>query len=481
VSQDGKGYLVPEPASPYEFECFRVYVPRHTLYVGAFWQAYQFFTSWLAWARDPLHRGKQAAEIWREAYNKARAVYEVTKGQCEMNVTGIRQNPNNKCELQVEFDGNNQWVTVADMKDCRSCGGGGAMQFDGVNVTVYNDCDQLFEPSAEPFNPIVKGIYDSVYTPSTQAACNGAANIAKWLKYVSDQSLSIMATAGVAGAGASFIIGALATSAGAMFLLEALIGSLFAEIESSAGLLDDAAVVDISTEMQNILALYMNDDGTIREPQFTEAVNALYARRDEEAVDTAARVRWGHETNILSALGPYVISRQNKYAGITDADCSSAGWAHTFDFTIDRQGWVRSDVSVAVYHAGEGWGDDLLLDGFGHNYRGVAIKIACATTTIKSVKIYYTATLGVNEDDDEIERRQVQWFKNAQTAPNLVDDADTEAGEVVYAWAGEVSSVDAVVLGMTVGFDGVDPMVDPGGEARVTRVVLTGIGSDPFV
>jgi hypothetical protein len=476
----GKGYLVPEPPAPYEFECFRVYVPKHTLYVGAFWQAYQFFTSWLAWARDPLHRGNEAAQLWREAYTKARALYEVTKGQCEMNITGMRQNPNNKCELQVEFDGNNQWVTVADLKDCMSCGGGGAMQFDGVNVNIYDDCEQAFVPSAEPFNPITKGIYDSLYEPSSQGACNGAANIAKWLKYVSDQSLSVMATAGVAGAGASFIIGALATAAGAMFLLEALIGALFAEIESSADLLDDAAALDISSEMQNILAQYMDNDGTIREPRFTEAVNALFARRDEEAIDTAARVRWGHEVNIISVLGPYVISRQNKYAGITDADCSSAGWTHVFDFTTGRQGWVDAASISAEYVTGQGWRSVERNDGFDNLYRVLQIKTTLSARTITAVKLYYDAVLGDDDLEGGLDRTKTAWSDASGGLGDEVGPLDTEAGEQVFLWAGSEASVDVIWATSIVGYHSASTGTDPGGEVTISKAVVSGVGTDPF-
>jgi len=365
---------MPEPPSPYELECFKVYVPKHTLYIGAFWRVYEFFTTWIAWTRDPFHKGKQAAALWRTAYDKARELYELTKGTCEMNVTGIRQNPNNKCELQVEFDGNNQWITVADMKDCNGCGGGGAMQFDGVNVSIYNDCTGEFEPSGEPFNPITSHIYDSLYDPDEQGRCNGAANIAVWSNYVSDESLSLLATAGVAGAAASFIIGTLGSFAGAGFLTESLIASLLAELVNSAELLESAAAIDITEELRNILYPYMDDDGTIREPNFTEAVVSLYARRDEETIDTPERVRWGHEANIISALGPSVISRQNKYAGITDADCTGAGWVHLFDFTTSRNGWVQNHVDGALWVSGEGWTDVLYTDSFGSKWRRDAIR-----------------------------------------------------------------------------------------------------------
>lgn len=475
-----RGYAVPVPAAPYELECFRVYVPKHSLYIGAFWYAYEFFTTWLAWMRDPFHRGKQAAAIWRTAYDKARALYEITKGTCEMNVTGVRQHPNDKCVLQVEFDGNNVWVDVANFKDCNGCGGGGAMQFDGTNVSIYNDCTGEFEPSGTPYNPTVSHIYDSLYDPGESGKCNGAANIAAWSKYVADSTLSTLSTIGIAGAAASFILGTLASSAGSMFLLDSLIAALLLSLEESGELLGDAAALDISEELRDILYGFMDDDGTIREPNFTEAVAALYARRDEEAVDTAERVRWGHEANIISALGPSVISRQNKYAGITDADCSGANWTHVFDFTTGKHGWIEAEVGTAVYVTGQGWRSILREDGFDNLYRVVQIKAALPERTITSVKEYYTAILGDDSLDGGTDRTVTKWGKNTTGSGDTVLEEDTEAGEQSLIWSGTQSGTSLIVATGIVGFNGSTIGTDPGGELTFTKIIISGTGVDPF-
>ena len=474
-----KGYAFPDPPSPYDLVCFRVYVPNHNLYVGAFWQAYQFFTSWIAWWRDPLKRGREAAAIWRTAYDKARALYEITKGQCEMNVTGVRQHPNDKCVLQVEFDGNNVWVDVANFKDCNGCGGGGAIQFDGVNVSIYNDCTGEFEPSGEPYNPTITHIYDSLYSPDTQGQCNGAANIAAWSKYVSDNSLSIFSTAGVVGAAASFIVGTLANFAGAGFLTESLIASLLAQFIDEGDLFGDAADIDISEELKNILYPYMDEDGTIREPNFTEAITALYARRDEETIDTPERVRWGHETNIMSALGPSVVSRQNKYAGIEDADCSSSGWVETFDFTTGKHGWFVNSMGSAVYETGEGWTDILEIDGFGSYRRTAVIAVSMPVTTLTSARIFYVASLGLDSGDPDIDRT-TELFNNAKTTPNRFNETLTQDGEYEFTWSGTQSDMGKLIAQVTVGFNDGGTPTDPGGDLTISKIILSGTGDNPF-
>lgn len=480
TSEDGKGYLVPTPAQPYDSVCIKVYIPNHVLYIGAFWQAYQFFTTWLAWARDPLKRGKQAAALWRTAYDKARSEFELRKGSCDMAVTDIRLNPNDKCDLQVRYDGGD-WTSVADLSDCGGCGGGSgaALQFDGINISQYNNCSGEFEPTGEPFDPVTKGIYDSLYSPSSAGACNGAANIAAWSKYVSDESLSILATAGIAGAAGSFIVGTLASQAGAMFLLESLLAGLLAELVDSGELLGDAADIDISSELQDILYPFMGSDGTIREPNFTEAVNALYDRRNAETIDTPERVRWGHEANIISALGPYVISRQNKYAGITDADCTSAGWTHVFDFTTGSHSWVEAELASAELVAGEGWKSVLRYDDGPNAYRVAQLKTTLSPRTITGVKIYVDATIGSDDLAGGIDRTRVSWSDSSGSLFDIVSDIDAETGENILTWSGSRPTVTSLWATSIVGFDG-EPAIDPGGTCTIKKIVLSGAGTDPF-
>lgn len=83
---DGKGYLVPDPPEVEGLVCIKVYVPDDLIYIAAFWGAYEYFTTWLAWARDVNKLGKVAAAVWRSAFDISRAEYELGGG-CDMSVT----------------------------------------------------------------------------------------------------------------------------------------------------------------------------------------------------------------------------------------------------------------------------------------------------------------------------------------------------------------------------------------------------------
>jgi len=482
---DGKGYIVPDPPAPYDSLCVKVYIPNHRLYIAAFWGAYQFFTTWLAWARDPLHKGKEAAQLWRSAYDKARAEFDIRKGICEMNITGIRQKPNDPCILQAEFDGSNVWVDVADISKCNtgSGGGGGAMQYDGVNINIYNSCSGEFEPSGEPFDPVTKGIYDSLYSPDTGGACDGATNIAAWVKYCADNSLSIFETAGVAGAAASFILGTLVSTVGGLVLTEALIASLGAQFVEEGDLFGDAKIIDISAELATILLPYMETDGTIREPKFTEAVLALYDRRDTEEPDTGERVRWGHEANILSAVGPYVASRQNKYAGITGADCEFDTWVEIFDFSDGLpHGWTRTKVNDIFWGlmASDGWRTAEHASEFGQ-FNFAMVGVPFAERNITKVKIDYAVTAGINDEPSGWPR--VSVWHTSDLNPSGVNPAaiDSEAAESPTGSAtldiGANSTGISLQLGVGSDVDGVGPV---GGSGTIKKVTIFGEGENPF-
>jgi len=476
---NSKGYAFPDPPAPYELECFRVYVPKHSLYIGAFWQAYQFFTTWIAWWRDPFKRGKQAAALWRTAYDKARALYELTKGTCEMNVTCIRQHPNDKCILQVEFDGNNVWVDVANFKDCNGCGGGGAMQFDGVNVSIYNDCSGEFEPSGEPFNPVTSQLFDSLYGQDESGRCNGAANIAVWMHDTATAGLQWYNTVDSVAAAAITIIGLIISNVGGKFIYDLLLAALTAEFLTQADWWGDAAAEDITDEVKLLLYPFMDEDGTIREPNYAAAVEAMLAMRDSQTPDTALRARWGFEATFLQVFGASIISRQNKYAGITDADCAGGGFNHIFDFTTGKQGWVEDEMTGAVYVTGQGWKQIDWIDAFGNYYTIANIKRALPSRTITSLKVYYTATLGVSNPEDAVERRKAGAYYNSHSTV-LGTDELTEEGSHVWTFTGSQAGCILLMPSIVVGHWSEEPEEPAGGTVTITKVIVSGDGEDPF-
>jgi hypothetical protein len=70
-----KGYPLPDTIDPGSNICIKVYVPDDPLYVAAFWAAYKYLATWVAWERTGDTSGAQAAAVWTDAFNLARSEY----------------------------------------------------------------------------------------------------------------------------------------------------------------------------------------------------------------------------------------------------------------------------------------------------------------------------------------------------------------------------------------------------------------------
>lgn len=108
MSRNDKGYIIPDPVDPGALRCFQIYVPDHTLYIAAFWSAYEFFTKWLCWERDSEHRGAEAAAVWRIAYDLAREKFENGE-ECDMAKIRYRPKPTAPWITQFKYDDELEW------------------------------------------------------------------------------------------------------------------------------------------------------------------------------------------------------------------------------------------------------------------------------------------------------------------------------------------------------------------------------------
>lgn len=64
---DGKGYLIPENATPDDMDCILVFYPNDPLYLRALVGSLAYLGTWTAWERSPDHRGLLAAKAWKDA------------------------------------------------------------------------------------------------------------------------------------------------------------------------------------------------------------------------------------------------------------------------------------------------------------------------------------------------------------------------------------------------------------------------------
>lgn len=111
-----KGYVWPDTINPGEDVCIRIYVPKDALYIGAFWQSYEFFGTWLAWQKDTAKTGKEIAAVWRPLIEKARIEFELN---LDCGIMDVRQKTGFPCILEKQ-DGAGEWSEFADISLCQT-------------------------------------------------------------------------------------------------------------------------------------------------------------------------------------------------------------------------------------------------------------------------------------------------------------------------------------------------------------------------
>lgn len=83
-----RGYLLPSgSAFTDEMRCCFVYIPDKDEYQRAFFGALDYFATWLAWERDDLKRGKDAASSWKLANELTRECWEM--GTCDLMIAEL--------------------------------------------------------------------------------------------------------------------------------------------------------------------------------------------------------------------------------------------------------------------------------------------------------------------------------------------------------------------------------------------------------
>lgn len=109
------GYRLPATIEPGEDVCIRVYVPKDSLYLAAFWAQYEKLGMWLSWERGGT-RAKDAASAWKVRIAKAREINDCAEGDC--GIMDVRQKPDYPCILQKWDDCESEWVDFADITLC---------------------------------------------------------------------------------------------------------------------------------------------------------------------------------------------------------------------------------------------------------------------------------------------------------------------------------------------------------------------------
>lgn len=402
------GYKIPSVVDPGDAICVRVYVPNDTLYIGAFWSAYQYFTSWVAWARDPEHRAKDAAATWKFWFDMSRAEYDLGEG-CGMN--DVRQKTGSPCVLEKYVGG--QWVDFADLRLCvpKMRFMNGVLQQDTTGEGNWVDAAGAGDP---PYNEKTDGPYTPPWSspPAGQSGdCLSANNVARWLMYIVFTFAMSFAGGAILGAVISSVITYLAAvmtmgvASGVSILLTGAYSYQATEWEDIADY-----CVTATLKLMELMFCKFSDDGSISAGAFDELISDCEAWQATLVGNDAAVRCWSMIIGLLRLLGPVGLSRAGNIYGITEADCGDYNcgdaWEETNTFVGSNEcGWSavyddRWPSELAGVIMADGWRNVYIQGSSPINYRILSIrKMASEPFTITDITAsFLTDVDGVSQE-----------------------------------------------------------------------------------
>jgi len=363
------GYRLPEVIDPGDTLCIRVYVPKDSLYLAAFWAQYERLGMWLAWERGGT-RAKQAADLWKVAIQKARDINDCAEGDC--GIMDVRTKPDYPCILQKWDDCESEWVDFADTRLCapkmRVIGDGTLQQWNGtewVSVAPGEGEGGTYEPGHDLDNQLSN--WETV-PPGQDGACLSAINAVTYLSAAIDASMIELKELPYLVR----LVDSILTkwywrvfnfAAFAVNMVTGLIWSMSWEdahkLMSDKSLTNEDAIIAVNI-IDDVLCKFVvaySEDGTMTEGAHASLMSELQALIDLETPNSprCLKLEW---LMLLSFPGPTWMANISNNAGIDEYDCSVCdSWEHEFDFSTGLHGWTIPTYSgqpMGVYVEGVG-------------------------------------------------------------------------------------------------------------------------------
>lgn len=468
MSLISKGYKLPDIIDPGSVRCIRVYVPDDPLYIAAFWGAYEFFTSWLAWERDSEHRGLAAASVWKEAFNQSREEYLCNEGGC--GIMDVRQNIGSACQLEKKI-ACSDWEAFADLRLCVP-----KMRFlNGVlqqDTTGSGDWVDAGDPE-EPYDDRNSGAYIPAWVdppPGQDGACLAALNAIAFSRGI------VSAYANLIDGGANLITSTLywfssiqVIAAVSAIIIEATV-TLQALMNGFAGDWTDVAGYDYTDDILCIIKSAYSTNGSMMGEDWAAIGSELEAEaltHSNEFEKTAIRL----SSIVFFALGPVGMSRVANFAGIVAGDCEVCAWYRSIDFTSSD-----GDFDTDLYGLGEwssaGWGYSDVSQG-STDRRGVRVQRTFTQFSATKIAITYDYVKGSWNPATS----DAVLIRGSGDLLSVHSDDVVDGSGLVAIWEGTGDITTLLIQALSSyntssqGFSG---------SCRITKLELWGVGIPPF-
>lgn len=387
------GYPFPDPFDPGEFACIRVYVPKHSVYYSAFWTAYEYFTLWIAWARDPLKTGKKVAALWRIGWEQARREFDLTLGECVMSIISIRSAPLNPCQIQYQTD-DGVWHDGPNMSCCGGGGGGGAcgagaplrVGADG-SVEAYDAGSGTWSNTAPGEDQTTSDGMPAAYPNVDDGRCLAATNYSHKVLDFLERLLDAASTgAAYSEWAAGAVIGLLTLFGNPLPILQELFGLAIGVLNAQQPVIADrlAAKDNISVICEFFNAY--SADGKMSRSKLDGLVSKLRQKAQGE-VDENNQWWYVHVADIVSIWGTQGADAGANSMGLTEGECDDCPTTVHLDFRTQKWGFDKitkvnapghPDYYAGEWIAGVGWRTDALTD----RANQCQIAMACREITI---------------------------------------------------------------------------------------------------
>jgi hypothetical protein len=468
-----RGRKLPETIDPGDTVCAKVLIPNDVLYIAAFWDAYEELTHWLAWERGGT-RAKQAAAVWRAAFDEARIDWE---NGVYCGVNDVRQKPDYPCILQKYSGG--EWVDFADLRLCvpKLRLFGGKIQQDTTGSGDWQDASETGD-----FDQKNGGEYHPQWetVPEGETAeCLSSRNVATMLNYV-------LATFCGTWAGAEGFAGALAFLVGfaAAWLTDGIAAPLFALIDTLAlwefNQFANAGAMVLTDDLTELMECLYDDTGYMSPENHIELITRFDQKIATLSVDYEL-VRWRFTKFYVQWLGPVGMTLAGKAWGIQSYDCDRVcgTFYHLFDFeTNGQQGWVPTpyaeETTVASW-ASNKW-ESLYAYWIGHeeqyNHYIVEIRKTFPSTTITKIRFTFSVASLATNRVARIRQGYLNicdWQDDYQTAASMTPNDTVNRMELVWEGTYEMDNIRCQV--------GAAP---ENTSQYIYTVEIWGLGPDPF-
>lgn len=348
------GFRVPDN-QPEDTVCVRLYVPNDPLYIAAMWGSIEALTKWVSWERGGT-KAKEASEVWKIAYTASRQLWEQCPGECGL--MDVRQSET-PCILEKRTNCDD-WEQFADMRLCvpKMRFLNGVLQQDTTGEGNWVDAG---DPEA-PYDDRTDGAYTPAWTDPPEGedgACLAALNAIAFARQVVTSYANLIDGGASAITGLLYWLSTITIIAAIANVIIELTADLDALINGFAGDWGDVASYDFTSDILCIIHDAYSADGSMTGAGWATIGTAMETEAEGHA-NAYERTAIRLASVVFFALGPVGMARIANFASIVTGDCSACGtFHHTFDFTVDEQGFEAAHQEgypySGVYSAGNGW------------------------------------------------------------------------------------------------------------------------------